>query len=372
MRSFNIFKYSALAALLGTALIGSSAIAQVLPGQGAPTFTNLLDNGAFAIAQRGTTAKTGITTTGTYLWDRWAGYSGTATSMSLTNLSSGLPTGTGIPVFTAGAQVQRTAAQTGVLPVCLLQEIPTADVTPIAGQPVTLSFWAQAGSNFSAASSNLTLKISTGTGSDEGISNIVSAGVFTTGGTTPVNTTQAITTTWQRYALTGTLPATATEAAVQICFIPVGTAGTNDYFQVTGVQLNQGTTVANFEVRPLGIETTKDQRYFWAINEPAAGIAVGQGVLTTTTSCTLSIPTPVTMRVAPTISFGGTALSTSTFRITNTANSTLASTFLVAGAGQTANNLTLTATLTTASTAGWVCSLQGAGGGASILASADF
>lgn len=374
MRNISLFKYGALAALLGTTLLSASAEAQVLPGQGQPTFINLLDNGGFTVAQRGTTTVTAITTTAKYLWDRWAAYAGTATSSSLVNVAASLPTGTGTPVFTAAAQVQRTAAQAGVLPVCLVQEIPNSDIQPIAGQPVALSFWALAGSNFSAASSNLTVKITTGTvaNGDEGLPALISPG-WTGAANTTLNTTQAITSTWQRYAFTGNLPANATEAAVQICYTPTGTAGANDYFQTTGVQLQQGTVATNFEVRPLGIELAKDQRYFWQINEPAAGYGIGStGVLSTTTNCMLSIATPVPMRAAPAITFGGTALSTSTWKIQNSTTSTLASTFLGAGAGQTIGSLNINATLTTASTAGWGCQLQGNAAGANIQASADF
>jgi hypothetical protein len=42
-----------------------------------PNFRNLLDNSAFNIYQRGTTAVTAINTTATYHADRWAGYANT-------------------------------------------------------------------------------------------------------------------------------------------------------------------------------------------------------------------------------------------------------------------------------------------------------
>ena len=155
--------------------LAGPASAQVLYGQATPNFKNLVDNGNFNVYQRTTTAVTGITTTATYHADRWAGYSGTSTNESLTNVTTGLPPSAGAnPVFTNAEQVQRASGQTGVKPVCIIQEIPTADITPLAGQQVVLSFWATAGSNFSAASSVLNAQVATGTGTDQGLSSFIS------------------------------------------------------------------------------------------------------------------------------------------------------------------------------------------------------
>lgn len=364
MRNISLFKYGALAALLGTAFLSSAADAQVLPGQGQPTFINLLDNGAFTVAQRSTTAVSSITTTAKYLWDRWAAYSGTATSATLTNVSSALPTGTGTPVFTAGAQVQRANGQTGVLPVCLVQEISTSDLTPIAGQPVTLSFWSLAGANFSAASSNLTVKITTGTGSDEGLATLISG--WAGASTATLNATQTITSSWQRYALTGTLPASATEAAVQICFTPVGTASANDYFQVAGVQLQQGTVPTNFEVRPLAVELQKDYRSFYRLAEPANGAAVnafGQATGANTNAVTISLPVPM-RATTPTI----TITTAGTFKVNIAGTPTTVAT---PTAGVCSSN-SCTVTAANTNTAGQAEQVTGGGGTGAWDISGDF
>ena len=360
---------AALGLLAGLAFV-PDANAQILPGQAFPNFKNLLDNPIFNFYQRGTTAITGITTTATYHADRWAGVAGTSTSSGLTNVTSSLPTGTGTPVFTNAEQLQRTAAQTGVVAEQLLQEIPTADITPLAGQPVTLSFWALVGSNFSAANSAITVKVVTGTGTDEGLATYLTG---LAGAANAINTTVTGTANWQRFAVTGTLPATATEAVVSIGWTPVGTAGTNDYIQVTGVQLEQGTVATNLEVRPSQVELAKLQRYVYVINDTTAGIAVtpvgtAQG---TTTTCTIGIPFPVTMRKAPTYT---NALTASTFKIvsasqTATALSTPFSATLT-GNAPTGASINFT---TTGMTAKDSCFIVGAASAAGqMLWTADF
>lgn len=362
--------FRAIAAVAVLALSAAlPAVAQVSSGVPQPNFINLLDNGAFDIYQRTTTAVTGITTSATYHADRWAGYSGTATSMSLTNITSSLPSN-----FTNAEQVQRTSGQTGVLPVCLVQEIPTADVIALAGQPVVISAWIKAGSGFSAASSNLSIQLSSGTGTDEGLTTLISGW---TGAATPINFAQAITTSWQRYGVTGNVPSTATELAVQFCFTPVGTAGTADNFTITGVQLNRGTTLENYERRPFSVELNKALRYYWRLTEPAAGVVVATGDAITTAYCVFTLPLPMPMRIAPTLSFS--TQTTSTWQI----YSGSATPITLSGAGaliqnafgaNTANAAGLKATgAATPFTAGNGCVLAGAGGASSFLAaSSDF
>ena len=358
-----------LAAAIGVA--AGPASAQVLSGQLNPNYKNLVDNANFNIYQRGSTAVTGITTTATYHADRWAGYSGTATSMSLTNIPASLPLTTlNAPVFSNAEQVQRTAAQTGVLPVCLVQEIPTSEVKPI-NEPVTLSFWALAGSNFSATSNLLTATVSTGTGTDQGLASFISGW---TGAVVPVTLNATLTTSWQRFAVTGVIPATATEAAVTFCFTPTGTAGTNDYFQITGAQLEQGTAATNLEWRPAGVELAKVQRFAYAIQEgtiTAGTVMAPAGQAPSGTTCLIAIPFPVTMRAAPTYT---NALTASTFKLNSAAVNTALSTPFSATTGvNTVFNGSVTFTASgLGATAGFGCELVSAAGSGVMLFTADF
>jgi hypothetical protein len=343
--------------------------------------------------QRGTTGSS-VTTAVTYGGpDRWAYWSGTSTAITVSrdNTTGDVPTD-----YQYAFKLQRTSGQTGVVQACMAQEVESASSYAFEGQTAEFDAHVIAGSGFTGT--NVTAYIVYGTGSNEGTVNLAfglnGGGGGSSGWTGQANAVSgALPVTAGvsgRYTVAGVIPSTATEVAVAICYTPVGTAGASDYVTFSGLQLTRNSALTStagasgavlavgdtrakaFSRRLVGQEVELQERYFQSISEPATGISVGaMGVLTSTTSCALTDPLAVTMRAVPTISFTGTALSTATWRIQDSTTSTLASTFLVAGAGQTTGALTLTATLTTASTAGWACQLQGVGGGSIINASAE-
>jgi hypothetical protein len=350
------------------------AQAQILSGQAGPNFKNLIDNGNFNIYQRGTALVGSITTAALYHADRWAAYSGTATTATLSNATLGLPAAPA-PTFTNAEQLQRNGGAAGILPTCLVQEIPTSDITPLAGQPVTLSFWALAGANFSAANSVLNPILTTGTGTDEGLATLITG---FTGAATPISASQVITTGWQRYAWTGTIATTATEAAVQFCYTPVGTAGTNDYFRVTGVQLEQGTVATNFEWRPAGIELAKVQRYFYQITESKTALnSRAICAMSTTSIANCLVQFPVTMRVAPTMTLtAGFEVSAAVASTTATVCTALTLSATLTGSAASTQNALLdcasSAGFGAAGTAGFMWDIGTSSGTGIIKASADF
>ena len=105
------------------------------------------------------------------------------------------------------------------------------------------------------------------------------------------------------------MSSTIQSLGVSFSFTPSGVAGTNDWFEIAGVQLEAGSVATPFEFRPVGVELQLCQRYFlnWVGQPSATGyIIIGTGVSSTTTAnANIFIPLPVAMRVTPTASFSG-------------------------------------------------------------------
>lgn len=366
----SLWRFAALALGAALALTPVVASAQILAAPPQPNFNNLLDNGAFNIAQRGTTTVTAITTAAKYLHDRWAGTAGTSTSSQIANVTGTptLPTG-----FTNAAQITRTAAQTGVVNVCLVQEVPTSDITLLKGQPITLSFYMAAGANLSSAAGAVVAQVTTGTGSDEGLATWLTGLTGAASAIPTANATVTPTSAYQRFAVTGTIPATATEAVVNFCFTPTGTAGTTDGFSITGVQLERGTVASQFEIRPLGVELTKVQRYFYQITEGAAIGAVANCHNSSVTVAICALQFPTTMRTVPTMVYA-TGFATETTAAGGTLGncSALATSTLVASTAANAQMVLISCTATTVPAAGTAGHLFTNNGTGKIQASADF
>jgi len=258
-------------------------------------YKNRLINGAMGIWQRGTTFS-GINNTPTYGADRWAAFAvGTGKNQIQLIQSTSVPAG-----YKYSLQFGRPASSANTYQQYVCQAIESTNMIDLQGQTVTLSFWAKTGANYSGGA--LTIQISTGTGVDESVSTL-SAGPFTgyTGNTQPINTTQAITTTWTRYSFTGTIPSNATEMAVGIAWTPSGTAGSDDNIYITGVQLEKGSLATPFDYRDYGRELIMCQRYFVKLTGYSSIIGSRYG----TSKVYGSYYLPVTMRATPSLSNSG-------------------------------------------------------------------
>jgi hypothetical protein len=228
---------------------------------------NAVANGDFSKWSRGTSVSPSADTVA-YVTDRWSTYRAVANftvSQQVTGDTTNLPS------IQYAARVQRTAATTNTNVINIAHSIETASSIPYAGKQVTVSFYARAGANYSSASNALSFYLASGTGTNQNILNGFTSqtAVFST-----VNAT--LTTTWQRFSATGTVLSSATELGLQLFFTPVGTAGANDYFEFTGVQLEAGTVASPF--RPSGGNT--------ALDTATAGSAGFDGVLVSTNSAT--------------------------------------------------------------------------------------
>lgn len=289
--------------LLTTQNIANFVSANSRNGSG---FTNLLIGGDFTINpfQRGTSF-TGISNGATYTADRFAVVAGSSSLISVSQATISSVAG-----FTGALQVGRTTGASITSAVTLVQALDTNSSLLCQGQQVTLSFWAVAGSSFSAASSGLALAITTGSGTNQSATNLVAGSwtgsvnnALTVGPSTSFisgsSSVIAITTTMTRYSVTATVPSAATQLGVQIGYTPVGTAGATDFFQVAGVQLELGSTPSAFEHRDPGTELALCQRYYQQINE-AANVVFGVGMVSAANAEQVGINLPVTMRSVPT------------------------------------------------------------------------
>ena len=280
-------------------ITGNTAITGILSVNGNnispfPTFRNKIINGTIFFDQRNSGANTTLSTNNNvYTVDRWWGQVAANTTGCVAYRTADFPTG-----YQYSLRVQRTSANTGTSAITIGQIIESTNCVDLQGQYVTLSFWAKAGANFSATSSNITVTLATGTTADEGMAKFANS--TWTGYSAAISTTQPITTTWTRYSLTtaATLGTSILETGVSFSYTPTGTASTNDWFEITGVQLEAGTVATPYEARPVSTELALCQRYYQT---------GAQWVTSATNNWSYF---PVQMRATPTVSGGGAGFTT--------------------------------------------------------------
>jgi len=225
---------------------------------------NKIINGNMEVFQRGTGA---VTTNGAYgPADRWvSSFVGGSISTTQGTFVSGdtlFDTG-GAQYFT---QIAVTSPGTGAGNFCLLSQN-IEDVRLLAGQTVTVSFWAKAASGTPLI----------GVAIDQ---------FFGTGGSatvTGVGQAQALTTTWAKYTKTfsvasvnaKTIGPSNTSYNACVFWLDAGSdfntrSGTigqvSKIISIAQVQVEIGSVSTNFEFRPIGMELALCQRYFQIIN----------------------------------------------------------------------------------------------------------
>ena len=282
-----------------TDLVKNGATQIALLGQDIDTFLfrpfsrNAMINGGCEIAQRGTAAVT-LTAAGLlYPVDRiFAGRSSGTTGATAQQINSTTLTG-----FNNAVRVQRTAGNTATNDLYIGQSMESLNSIPLAGKTVTLSFYARAGANFSSSGSALSVRLYSGTGTDQS-----GLGSGFTGTATPISTSQVITTSWVRYSFTATIATTATQLQFLAFYAPVGTAGAADYFDITGIMLEVGSQVSPFVRAGLNIqgELAMCQRYCYKVTNDTTDKTIASGGYYASTVFLGAINFPVTMRTVPT------------------------------------------------------------------------
>jgi hypothetical protein len=325
----DLFGYSTAPARLAVGLDGEQIVADSSTSTGlrytaGTVQSNPVLNSAFQIWQRGTSISQ-TASTNTYTADRWQALNGANQANTISRQATGDTTN--LPNIQYNARFQRNSGQTGTSDTGLFQSWESVNVVPFAGKTVTVSFYARKGANYSAASDILKVRVYSGTGTDGNILNGF------TGAQTFIDGSPVLTTTWQRFSYSGSVQSGAREFAIGLYYQPTGTAGANDYFEITGVQIDIGSVALPFRTYAgtLQGELAACQRYFTAItgngNGNAASPVTNFGTAYSTTRVEAVLPLPVTMRTAPSVSFSGAT----DFRIYDTVNAALITTSMALG-----------------------------------------
>jgi hypothetical protein len=270
-------------------------------------FKNPVLNSNFSVWQRGTSS----TNANTYIADRWNHYSNNSSGCTWSRQATGDTTN--LPNIQYSIRAQRNSGNTNTSIIQVTQSFETINSIPFAGKTVTLSFYARAGANYSATSSLLTYNLVTGTGTDQ---NLISG---FTGSATPITGNSTLTTTWQRFSYSGTVSSTATQLGLQFYSTPVGTASTNDWFEITGVQLEVGSSATDYypNGNTYAAEFAACQRYY-----QVPGLV---GHVAYSASGVMGFVFPVTMRTTPTAAFSYTGVTNRFYNIDSGATSDLVS-----------------------------------------------
>lgn len=285
---------------------------------------NVLINGDLKIWQRNPSGAYALTNGLAYgSADRWWSLMST-TAAGIANRDTSVPTPSATtPAFIYSAKVGRNSGSSNVNNIFFGQTVEYVNMAHLAGKKATISFWAKAGANYSSSGSVLNVAMPTGTVADEGSGAGFGGGYtgYVNTAMTPSNVT--LTTSWQRFSLTTTaaLPTNIKEMLAFFQYTPTGTAGADDNFYITGIQIESGDVATPFEFRSFTTELALCQRYYektFPFNSPPVdnGGVTGAHTFASPVGASTAItgtgyPYKVTKRVAPTVTIrnpsGGTA-----------------------------------------------------------------
>jgi hypothetical protein len=281
-----------------------------------PTFKNLIINGAMQVHQRSTSV-TGVTASSYNTADRWRTSIGTQGTWTQSVENDG-PTGSG---FAKSLKMLCTTADASPAADDFLvfdQLIEGQNLQQIAkgtssAKQLTLSFWVKSNvtgnyiaflqdiDNTRSVSALYTVSASatwekktitfpadtTGAFDNDNVASLMLRFVLGAGTNWTSGTRNE---TWASLTLANLAPGQTVNLA----------AATDNYWQVTGVQLEVGSTATDYEFKPYDIELRQCLRYFW---RQASGnsIAFAVGTYYSTTEILTVIQFPVVMRAAPTL-----------------------------------------------------------------------
>jgi hypothetical protein len=250
---------------------------------------NAIINGGFDVWQRGTSF---IGAGYNYTADRFLCFRASfAAGMTITRQASAQEG------FQYALRTQRDSGNTSTLGLSTIYALETVNSLQFAGKTVTVSFYARAGANYSGGA--YTCAVFSGTGTDQATVNL---GSWTNSATIGA-TNATLTTTFQRFSFSFTVGSTATQLGFNLGWTPTGTAGANDWVEVTGIQLELGSVATTFTRTggTIANELAACQRYYQRFNCDGSNFAYfGHGAAQNSGSAFIIVTLKETMRVAPT------------------------------------------------------------------------
>jgi hypothetical protein len=259
---------------------------------------NVILNSDFSVWQRGTSFSNPAS--GSVTADRWSvvwdGSGATRTISQQTFTAGNAIPGYEFPYFYRFAQ--SVAGTSGTYN---LFQTRLEDVRTFAGQTVTISFWAKAAANTNLAQLNLEQEFGTGGSPSATVSNTISTGTIT------------ITTSWQRFSYTTTVPSIAGKTVGTTTpgflgfrvWVPINATFTLDF---VGFQIELGTTATTFQTATGTIqgELAACQRYYEFIGGKVNGYPIMGGYAAGGFSSYIPLAFKVSKRVSPTVTKVGT------------------------------------------------------------------
>ena len=252
--------------------------------------SNFIINGSLQTWQRGNSMASSGNGANNYTADRfWVSHN----NSSNVTVSRQDGTGAGIGVQYC-ARVQRNSGSSAANGIRYGTSLEATDVIRMRGKILTLSYYARAGADFSPTSNAMPVYLFTGTDVDPNPNTFAGGSWNNTVGL--VNTTSTLTTSWQRFThTTAAVSSTANAIILQFNATETGTAGANDYFEITGVQLEISDSATPFQHEDIGTTLRKCKRYY--VKDASVIVRNQEG----TGQFFQWLEFPVEMRAAPTV-----------------------------------------------------------------------
>ncbi|MFA6244881.1 MAG: hypothetical protein WC655_28310 [Candidatus Hydrogenedentales bacterium] len=262
---------------------------------GAFSHRNKIINGAFGVAQRGTSFTSATTP------------ANSNDIVDVTQETTTIPTN---GQFAIALDVETINKKFGIA-----QIIERKDCVGLIGGNVTLSFKAKVSATTKLDNVKAAIVAWSGT-ADTVTSDIVSA--WEIEGTDPTLIANAtyentpanlsVTTSYATYTVTAAVDTASAANIIVFIWSDVTDTTLGDFLYITDVQLEPGSVATPFEHRPYGTELALCQRYYYRASAAALGDKFGAGMATTTVNASAMVMFKQPMRIPPTaLETSGTA-----------------------------------------------------------------